>query len=118
MPANPTITQATYYRLNLAEILPERIDKVLYLDGDVICRKSLVSLWNTDISQCAVAGGPDASETAFEKENHLHLQHWNGYFNAGVLLINLRWWREHHSTEAFYSFINEHRDWLRCQDQP
>lgn len=114
---HPTITQATYYRLNLAEILPERIDKVLYLDGDVICRKSLVSLWNTDISQCAVAGGPDAIETAVEKENHLHLQHWNGYFNAGVLLINLRWWREHNSTEAFFSFISEHGEWIKYQDQ-
>ena len=114
---HPTITQATYYRLNLAEILPEDIDKVLYFDGDVICRKSLVSLWNTDISQCALAGCPDESETAFEKENHLHLQHWNGYFNAGVLLINLRWWREHNSTEAFFSFISEHGDWIKYQDQ-
>lgn len=113
----PEITQVTYYRLDLANIIPPEIDKVLYLDGDIICRKSIVSLWNTDISQCALAGCPDESEAKYEKENHLHLLHWNGYFNAGVLLINLRWWRTHNSAEAFFSFINEHGDWIKYQDQ-
>lgn len=113
----PSITQATYYRLDLAKILPSDIDKVLYLDGDIICRKSLSALWKTDISQYAVAGVPDVGEPDFEKDNHLHLCPWTGYFNAGVLLINLKWWREHSVTEEFNSFIVNHSEWIQLQDQ-
>lgn len=116
-PDLPTITQATYYRLDLANIIPPEIDKVLYLDGDIICRKPLDNLWNTDISQFAVAGVHDVWEEIYEKSNHLHLSPWRGYFNAGVLLINLKWWRENNSTESFYAFIDQHGDWLKCQDQ-
>lgn len=114
---HPTITQATYYRLDLANILSPDIDKVLYLDGDIICRKSLTDLWNTDISQYAVAGVHDVCEKLYEKNNHLHLYPWKGYFNAGVLLINLKWWRENNSTALFYEFISQHGDWLKYQDQ-
>jgi len=113
----PSITQATYYRLDLAKILPSDIDKVLYLDGDIICRKSLSALWKTDISQYAVAGVPDVGEADFEKDNHLHLCPWTGYFNAGVLLINLKWWREHSVAEEFNSFIVNHSEWIQFQDQ-
>lgn len=42
--------RSTYYRLWLAELLPESIEKVLYLDGDVIVRHSLLPLWNTDLN--------------------------------------------------------------------
>ena len=114
---HPTITQATYYRLDLANILPLEIEKVLYLDGDIICRKSLTDLWNTDISQYAVAGVHDVSEEIYEKNNHLHLYPWKGYFNAGVLLINLKWWRVNNSTNLFYAFISQHGDWIKYQDQ-
>ena len=49
------ITQATYYRLFLPEILPQSLNKVLYLDGDIIVRDSLEELWKTDIKDCAIA---------------------------------------------------------------
>ena len=113
----PEITQATYYRLDLANIIPPEIDKVLYLDGDIICRKSIVDLWNTDVSLCAVAAIPDPSEAEIEMDNHLHLHPWKGYFNAGVLLINLKWWREKQLTNAFYEYINRHAEWIKYQDQ-
>jgi lipopolysaccharide biosynthesis glycosyltransferase len=113
----PTITQATYYRLSLAEILPPSINKILYLDGDIVCRRPLEALWNTDISQHAVAGVHDVSTQLIEQKNHLHMETWSGYFNAGVLLINLKWWRDNKSSVFFYEFIHQHGDWLKYQDQ-
>ena len=43
------ITKATYYPLSLTEILPKSLDKVLFLDCDIIVRHSLKDLWNTDL---------------------------------------------------------------------
>ena len=40
---------ATYYRLYLTEILPADIDKVIYLDGDILVVDKLVELWNTSV---------------------------------------------------------------------
>ena len=47
---NASVTKAAYYRLELTRLLPESINKVLYLDGDIIVRKSIEELYNTDIS--------------------------------------------------------------------
>lgn len=112
-----TITKATYYRLMLTEILPKSIDKILYLDGDIIVRQSLDSLWNTDIEGYAVAAVPDYDDETHRKEGYLHLEPWTGYFNAGVLLVNLKFWRDHRVMDSFYRFMKEHRDWIRAHDQ-
>lgn len=68
---NPRITRATYYRLFLTDILPETLDKILYLDGDCICRHSLLPLWETDISHYAVGAVFDRSEGNIEYYNRL-----------------------------------------------
>lgn len=47
--ADAHISIATYYRLFAAEILPQDIDKVIYMDCDMVARKSFAELWNTDI---------------------------------------------------------------------
>ena len=43
------ISLATYYRLLLPMILPENIDRVLYLDCDMICVDDLSSFYETDL---------------------------------------------------------------------
>lgn len=112
-----SITQATYYRLYLTEIIPQTIDKVLYFDGDVIIRHSLVSLWETDLTGYAVAASIDMSSANIEYYNRLRYPFDLGYFNAGVLLINLDYWRKHHVINLFSDFISNHSDIIRCEDQ-
>ena len=111
------ITQATYYRLYLTEIIPQTIDKVLYFDGDIIVRHSLASLWETDLTGYAVAAAIDMSSANIEYYNRLRYPSDLGYFNAGVLLINLDYWRKHHVINRFSDFISTHCDIIRCEDQ-
>lgn len=111
------LTRSTYYRLFLAEILPESIKKVIYLDGDCIIRNSLRSLWNTDITGYAIAAAFDACEGMIEFYNRLHYPSYMGYFNAGVLLINLDYWRQHHISKAFVEYCNVHSDRIKLEDQ-
>jgi len=48
------LTGAAYLRLLLPRILSERLEKVLYLDSDLVVRKNLMDLWNVDLDGYAV----------------------------------------------------------------
>lgn len=108
---------ATYYRLFLGKILPDTVQKVLYLDGDIIVRHSLKTLWNTDIENYAVAAVPDMDNNKIRPYERLHYSSAKGYFNAGVLLINIKYWREHNVLDKFYELVRTHPERLRCHDQ-
>lgn len=41
----------------------------------------------------------------------------SGYFNSGVMLVNLNYWREHNLREEYYRFIQDHPDMIRLWDQ-
>ena len=111
------ITQATYYRLMMSEILPKTIHKVLYLDGDIIVRHSLLSLWNTDMKDYAVGAVPDCQDGNIDLYHRLNYPPELGYFNAGVLLINLGYWRKHDVVRTFMHIIQEYGGRLLFGDQ-
>lgn len=111
------VSLATYYRLFVTEFLPKDIRKILYLDGDIIVRKSIENLWNEDISGYALGAVHDIDEKVNFLTWKLPYSTNEGYFNAGVLLINLDYWRENNCKEQFLSFIREHGDVIRLHDQ-
>lgn len=113
MPKHVSI--ATYYRLFIEKVLPTDIHKILYLDGDMIVRKSLKSLWQIDIDGYALGVVHDMDE----KNNISRLPFLKdaGYFNAGMLLINLDYWREHNCYKDYIRFVHEHGDIIVMHDQ-
>lgn len=111
------ITWATYYRLFIAEILPNSIHKVLYLDGDTIVRHSLLSLWQHDLSGVPLAAILDSSAHDRSYYERLEYPYSYGYFNSGVMLINLDFWREHAVTKLFEDSINQIKTRLTYHDQ-
>lgn len=114
---NSTIPRASYFRLYLPKLLPQSIEKVLYLDGDIIVRGSLVGLWNTDLSNYAIAAVPDMRIGTIDRYNRLRYSPQKGYFNAGVLLINLKFWREHQVLDSFLDFIINNPNSIVAHDQ-
>jgi lipopolysaccharide biosynthesis glycosyltransferase len=111
------VSLATYYRLYLADILPDTIEKVIYLDCDVIVTDSMIQLWHTDVSNFAVAAVPDTNTYDIQTYNRLHYNPELGYFNAGVLLINLNFWRKNNITKLFLQCVKENYDKLQWHDQ-
>ena len=55
-------------RLFLNTLLPEDVDKVLYMDGDTIVRKGLIDLYNTDISNYTLAAVIEPTVPGYRKE--------------------------------------------------
>lgn len=111
------LSRATYYRLFLPQILPVNIYKVVYLDGDIIVTGSLRALWDTDIDGNAVAAVPDSYNNMPVHFNRLRYPQANGYFNAGLLFINLDYWRRHNVVDKFVDYVEKHPERLACHDQ-
>ena len=93
------ISIATYYRLKLSTLLPN-IDRIIYLDCDVIVNSSLADLFNTDLDNNVFAGVLDID---------LAIRNNPTYINAGVLLMDLKKVRELGIEEKFLNYaINNH----------
>jgi len=111
------LTIATFYRLFLTELLPQNVHKVIYLDVDMIVRKSLSTLWEIDMSGYAIAGVPDMDEYEHIASRRLPYPMETGYLNAGMLIVNIDFWREHNMFSKFMAFISEHKKILLANDQ-
>jgi lipopolysaccharide biosynthesis glycosyltransferase len=97
---------AVYYRLLAPRLLPKDISKVLYLDADIVVRRSLTQLWNTDLTNYALA-----AVSSFD------LPPGTKYFNSGVLLINLQFWRQNDVPERAIAFARNNPDKMQYWDQ-
>lgn len=111
------ITLATYYRLLIPDLLPSALDKVLYLDCDMIIQSSVRELWETDIEGKALAALEDAPHAAATAAARLHYPSSYSYFNAGLMLINLAYWRKHRVSARAFEYIKEHPQDLLFHDQ-
>lgn len=111
------VSIATYYRLFITEVLPADVDKILYLDGDMVCRKTLADLWNIDLNEYAVGVVHDCDEVTQTKDNRLPYPMETGYFNAGMLLINLDYWRKNKSYNRFIECIVKYQNEIVFHDQ-
>lgn len=111
------ISMATYYRLFVADILPASIDKLLYMDCDLVVDGSLAPLWNTDVSPYAVAAVEDMWSGKADNYSRLGYDAAYTYFNAGVLLVNLDYWRRHHVARLSSAYVVEHAGKLKFNDQ-
>ncbi len=99
---------STYYRLFICDVLPKHIKKVIYLDGDIVVCDNLKKFWDIDVENMALAGVPDDNlcfGNIKQTYNQLRYSPKLGYFNAGVLLINLRYWRENNVISDFNDLI-------------
>ncbi len=118
-PLNPNnhISRSTYYRLRAAVLLPDSVDKILYLDGDMIVCGDIRELWNYDISGKAIAGVVDSLQFDDETYNRLGFEKKYGYINAGVELINLYYWRKNQVSQLVINYIKNHQESLPMMDQ-
>ena len=113
------ISIATYYRLFVEWLLPKDVDRVIYMDCDIVVRGSLDPLWRTDMSDMAIGAVYQNNEWAIDNNSFERLGYSKeyGYFNAGVLLINLDYWRKHGVTDELMAFIQNNFDKIHSHDQ-
>ena len=114
---NDHVSLVTYYRLVAADVLPEHIDKVLYLDCDMIVNGSIKNLYDTDISGYAFGAVIDEDVFNDEKYSRLAYEKSCRYINAGVVLFNLDYWKKHNIAKECFEYISKYPDRIKLHDQ-
>ena len=98
------ITQAMYYRYLFADMLPPEITKIIYLDADIICKGDILPLWQLDLQGKVLAAARDYGED--RSCDRIGLK--NGrYFNSGVLLMDLKQWRQQKLTQKLFQWLEQ-----------
>ena len=111
------ISIAAYFRFLLPTILPKNMGKVLYMDGDIVCVDKIIPLWETSLDGFAIAAVPDVHCDDVRILNRLSLAESSEYYNSGVMLINLDWWRENDVQNKSIFFATHNKDICTYHDQ-
>lgn len=111
------ISMATYYRCILSALLPREVDKVLYLDCDIVVTGDVRPLWDTPLDGVGVAAVEDMGCREAARYEVLKYPMEDSYFNAGVLLVNLDWWREHDVPRACADYYHRYPERILFNDQ-
>lgn len=118
-------SKETYYRLVLPELLPN-YDKVLYLDSDMIAMDDVAKIYDENVDSYLLAACHDADTAGlyngYEKDKKrytdqvLKLKEPYQYFQAGVLLLNLKEFRKRYTTKQILDFAVSENWQLLDQD--
>ncbi|MDG4990377.1 DUF4422 domain-containing protein [Lactococcus lactis] len=118
---NAHISVETYYRFLIPELFV--YDKVIYIDCDTVVEKDIAKLYEIDIEDNYVGAVRDFDFIAsnytperqeiYKKEilNYLGLKSFEDYFQAGVLVLNLKAIRKDFKTEEFINLVQK-RNWI------
>jgi lipopolysaccharide biosynthesis glycosyltransferase len=104
-----------YIRLFAPSILPQSLEKILYLDVDLVVIDDLFDLWDTDLGNYALAAAPDPFGEA--RRGPLGIPNDACYVNSGVLLLNLAKWRSEDLSARLADYIEREGSNLLYHDQ-
>ncbi len=122
-------SKTTYFRVFIAEMFPQ-YDKALYLDCDTVILGDVSELYHYDLGNNLIGGAPCEGVNSFEvyKRYVTEVDGLNPdyFFNAGVILMNLKSFREEGFYEKFANLLKRYKftviqdeDYLNvlCQDR-
>lgn len=107
LPTTQNWTKEIYYRLLVGALLPETVERLLYLDVDMIVHRPIGALYETDLQGMTLAAADDTMiQGNFSEEQKALFAGLGGeirYFNSGMILYDLRRLREECS---FADYLN------------
>jgi lipopolysaccharide biosynthesis glycosyltransferase len=114
LPVHGHLTSGMYLRLFMAEYLENDIEKVLYLDSDLIVCGDISDMWGLDLGDYYLGAAP---EPYYKQRSRLNFGPGDLYINSGVLLVNLAKWRSDNVSRRFIDFAEANIESLQSPDQ-
>lgn len=103
-------------RFFMAEMIPAHEERILYLDCDTIVKDSLAPLWELPLEGYALAAAMEPT-VGMNIKGQIDLTKEDAYYNSGVLLINLAYWRQENVQTKLIDFYREKEGKLFACDQ-
>lgn len=117
-PTTSRYPQEIYYRIFAAKYLPEHVDRVLYLDPDIIINGSITALYNIPLDDYYFAAASHIGPVLHKvNELRLNMDGDSPYINSGVMLMNLKRLREEQNFAEVFDFIERRKNLLVLPDQ-
>lgn len=104
-----------FARLFVSRVLPKDLDRILYLDCDIIIDKPLDELWNMDLQGKIIAALLDPFSPLYRK--NLGLEKNDILFNSGVMLIDFKKWKAEHIEDKLLELIKKYNGLIPQGDQ-
>ena len=119
------ISPVSYFRLLLPDALPAQLQRVIYLDCDLVVLGDMGTLWDIDLNDHYAAAVPELTADSHLVSSPQGIRLWRELglaadleqFNSGVLLINLDKWRAEFVKQRALVYLEKAADWLRWHDQ-
>lgn len=110
-----------YYKLLIPVNLPDAIDKILYMDADMIVKGDLTELYNSDLGGTYFAAVPDSIRNEKDKPylEKLGINYAEGerYFNSGFILFNVSEFKKIYSLDHALEYIKKNGSTFKYHDQ-
>lgn len=116
LPGAGRISTVMWYRILLPELLPD-VDRVLYVDCDVVATADVGPLATVDLGGAAVGAVHNVPYGGADDDARVGLADGQRYFNSGVLLMDLDRWRERRTTDQLVAFARTETERLVFPDQ-
>ena len=85
---------AIFYRILAADILSEQLTEMIYMDSDMLCLKSMDEFFQNPPDKKFLKVIPDSGSWLPRHKKNLSIPDEYRYFNAGIMHLNLKQWRE------------------------
>ncbi len=114
---------ATYYKILIPILLPENYGKAIYLDSDLIVLGDLGQLWDINIGNNYLLAVQDSgipyvsSLHGLKNYKELGISLDCKYFNAGVLVLNLKKMRTENISMQIIQYLENNKEYIRWHDQ-
>lgn len=107
-----------YYRIFAARYLPQTLDRILYLDPDIIVNGSVKELYNIPMDSYYFAAASHIGGFMQKiNEIRLDMDEESPYINSGVMLMNLERLRNEQNFDDVFTFIEKRKNFLILPDQ-
>ncbi len=117
-PVSRRYPKEMYYRLLAPILLPEELERVLYLDPDILVINPIRPLWETRLGEAVFAAASHSGIFEFiNGVNRVRLKEDHDYFNTGVLLMDLARAREVVSPTDIFQCVCDQAELLVLPDQ-
>ena len=105
------LPDSTYFRLLLGDALEPAVERAVYLDVDMLIRRDLAPLWDIDLRGYPLGAVQSihypfaGTRGAIDQWSELGIDPRSPFFNAGLLVVDMKLWREMQVAERALEYL-------------